>query len=784
MRIKKIVNKYKTELIVLSVFLILLAVTFVPQVLSGLAFSYGYDMRQQYFAFFEEFRKQWTGWISLSSIPNLLSGELPFYSWNMFLGSNFIASKAYYTVGDLYNYLFLPFQNMHYFDIRFLQTLLKFSMAALSMYFYLRMFYKKTMTLTIGVISYAFSFWIIYFIGQPMFISFYSLVPLYFLGMESYLQNKKKILFIFMTMILLCINYYLFYTLSFFSVIYYLYRYFCLNKEWKNFIKETSILIGYYLIGVLMSMILIYPAALYMLENNRIGGMETNLLYPDIRIYFHMIQSFFSPNYMMDKSELINAFTITNYRYDEIPLWSGILTTLLLPQVLSDKEVRFKKATLIMYAFFILMFLFPIGGSILHGFSETSFRWLFFVIFMNIFLSCRYLESIDTLDLKNLKLSAGVAVAVNCLTIPILLVVTGRIDTLVNFLGQYSYALFFAVLIALSTWLIIKNPVWKNKGLILLSCIGILSISNHYQKAPAPLETNSWEYIQRRTAGLQSENQELLQFLRENGEPIDEMYYRFLLDYDGLYGSYSFNSSIFYGLNDLMTYDSTVSPSIYDLMQFSDADFYDQKWVINFQNAGLVNFLSTEYAVVLSEDLLPHDNFELIGDYFGIPVYKNLSVVHFGTTYSSVVTYQELIDKNINTTSQLAKHIIVDTEEEKNEIQSYLASDKEASMTQIDYRGNHLSGMIEVDDSTFMVVQLPFDSGWSILVNGVSSEIYRVNGGMMGVVLPKGVSEIQMYFVPQGLKEGLVLSFVGGSMFLILIIQEIYKKRKTKKIDS
>ena len=60
-------------------------------------FLFNADQRLQYNYFYEE-------WLNL--IDNFIKrGELPFYSWNTFLGSNFYASKAYYVVGDI----FLPF---------------------------------------------------------------------------------------------------------------------------------------------------------------------------------------------------------------------------------------------------------------------------------------------------------------------------------------------------------------------------------------------------------------------------------------------------------------------------------------------------------------------------------------------------------------------------------------------------------------------------------------------------------------------------------------------------
>ncbi|MFV0379915.1 MAG: YfhO family protein [Anaerorhabdus sp.] len=774
---KNFIKKNQVELITLTIFLILLLVTFLPQAFSGLAFAEGYDIRQQHYPFFEEFRNEWTSFLSFGSFPKIFTNDLPFYSWTSFLGSNFWASKAYYTLGDIYNYLFLPFKALHYFDIRFIQTILKFMIAGLSSYLFLKKFYKTKTALIVGTISYSFSFWIILFMGQPIFITFYSFIPLYFLGMESYLREKKKILFISMCAILLITNYYLYYTLSCLSVAYYIYRYICLGKEKKDFIKETSILIGYYFVGVLMSMVIILPAGLYMLSNNRIGGMEASLIFPNFKIYLNMIHSILSPSYLLAKTSAIEGvFSISNYRYDEIAFFSGILTTLLVPQILTDKDQRFKKATIGLYTFFLIMFIFPFGSSILHGFSEVNFRWLFFVLFMNILITCRYLESMEKINHKNLKITTVISVALLLLLTPFTAFITNRLDEFQTFLAAYQFDIIICVLMAISAVLILKKVKYRKQGLILISCLGIVMFSGHYRLAIN--ESSNWQYIDRRSNGLQSKNKELIQFLRDNNEQVDQMYYRFFVDYQELYAGYSYNSSILYGINDLMAYDSTISPSIYDLEKFKDAGFYDQKWLVNFTNASIVNFLCTEYAVVVDPNILPHNNFELIGDYFGLPVYKNLDVVHFGSTYSKVVTYQDLIDNNENTTDKLLNMIIVDSDKDKDEIATSLKSKVRASLRDVKYYGNSLSGTIDTDNESFMALQLPYDAGWSILVNGKPEKLYRINGGVMGVSVPKGSSYIEMYFVPSGLKLGVTLSIVGFILFGVIIFLDYKKRRK------
>ncbi|MFV0479538.1 MAG: YfhO family protein [Anaerorhabdus sp.] len=776
---KKLVKQHKVEFIVFGVMAAMMVITFLPQILSGLMFASGYDIRQQHYPFFVEFRNQWLNMITLGNFPYIFSGDLPFYSWNTFLGSNFIASKAYYTVGDIYNYLFLPLRNMHYFDIRYLQTVLKFSVTAVSSFLYLRKFYKKPTTLVVGTVAYTFSFWIVYFIGQPMFISFYSFMPLYFLGMESYLRDKKKLLFILMTTILICTSYYLFYTISIMSVVYYVYRYSCLKRDGKRFIQETLPLIGYYLVGVLMSAALIYPTAIYILENNRVGNFETNLIFPHIKNYIHMLHALISPSDVVIRS---GVFMTDVYRYDEIPFWAGTMISLLLPQVLTDKDKLFRKATIVMYAFFLVMYIFPIGGAMLHGFSETNFRWLIFVIFMNILISLRYLENPESINIKNLKITGFVMVLLLLFLAPLTTLLVYQWSDVTGYLTVFACDFAYAVLAICGVMLLMKKPKWMKQGIVVISCISALLISTNYVTKLSELESR--DYINRRTTGLQGEDKELIQFLRDNGENVDATYYRFFIEYETLYADYSYNSSIFYGINGLMTYDSTISPAIYDLEKFEGFKFYNQGWLVTLKDPGVVNFLSTEYAILTDVSKLPHDNFELIGDYYGIPVYRNLDVVHFGSTYSQVATYDELTERGENTTGKLAEFIIVNTQEEKQEIEKMLQSTIRVSLQNVQYSGNQLNADIETDANTFMIIQLPYDKGWSILVNGIEQKVYRANGGVMGVEVPEGESHVEMYFVPQGLKVGVIVSGIGILIFISIVGVDLYKRRKPHPKDE
>ena len=258
-----------------------------PYLIKGLPFEYGGDLKPTYFPYYTEFR---------SLIGQFIKqGQLPFYSWNLFLGNNFWASKSFYMLGDIYYYFSLLF-NIHFYDIFKIQTIVKLLVSTLSMYALLRYLKASQIASYILALCFGFSSWVIFFLGQPMFVSAYSFTPLFFLAVEIYLKEKKITLFILITSLLLLTNYYMFFSLSFFTPFYYTARYYAIRNGFKDFIKDTAWLIGVYLVAVLSTMVLILPSFINIIQNDRVGTFYLAFFFDKPEIYFHQLQALFVPS--------------------------------------------------------------------------------------------------------------------------------------------------------------------------------------------------------------------------------------------------------------------------------------------------------------------------------------------------------------------------------------------------------------------------------------------------------------------------------------------------------
>lgn len=88
------------------------------------------------------------------------------------------------------------------------------------------------------------------------------------------------------------------------------------------------------------------------------------------------------------------------------------------------------------------------------------------------------------------------------------------------------------------------------------------------------------------------------------------------------------------------------------------------------------------------------------------------------------------------------------------------------------YDSTHLSGTIQVSEDGMMVLSIPYDEGWTILVDGEQTEVQAVGEAMMGCVLQTGEHKIEMRYVPQGLTAGAGITLVS----VLILLAGLYFK--------
>ena len=256
-------------------------VIFIPFFL-GLDYIVGYDIKSQYVVFYQNLKE------------SILSGDFPLWSHNMFLGNNFIASKAYYLVGDIFAYIPILLFWISIENCLLIIQILKLLTSYILFKKLCKLYNFNNTTAITCSLMYMLSSWILVFIGQPMFQTSYCLFPLILIAIEKYLKKQKGGLVYLSALLYVGANFYFFWTVSIFLIFYWPFRYFYYYDTFKikKFIKDTFLLIVYYSLGAFTYSIVLIPTILFMISSPRIGNMDSNLLYyENLSVYFNLIKN-------------------------------------------------------------------------------------------------------------------------------------------------------------------------------------------------------------------------------------------------------------------------------------------------------------------------------------------------------------------------------------------------------------------------------------------------------------------------------------------------------------
>lgn len=106
-----------------------------------------------------------------------------------------------------------------------------------------------------------------------------------------------------------------------------------------------------------------------------------------------------------------------------------------------------------------------------------------------------------------------------------------------------------------------------------------------------------------------------------------------------------------------------------------------------------------------------------------------------------------------------------------------------------EYKDGYIGGTIEAKEAGIMFTSIPYDTGWSVVVDGKEVEsIPLLENAFVGVQLREGVHYIEMHFEPAGKREGMIISGVMSAVLIgIYSLCRLYKKKictKNTKIDK
>ena len=79
-----------------------------------------------------------------------------------------------------------------------------------------------------------------------------------------------------------------------------------------------------------------------------------------------------------------------------------------------------------------------------------------------------------------------------------------------------------------------------------------------------------------------------------------------------------------------------------------------------------------------------------------------------------------------------------------------------------------------------MFTTIPYDPGWTILVDGVEQPAVKMLDAFIGVRLTPGSHTVQMVYHPQGLSQGAWITGISVVVLLLIVTGGWIWKRKMK----
>lgn len=353
------------------------------------------DMYHQYVPFLGELQSK------LQS-----SGSL-FYTWNGAGGSNFWNLLAYYGASPL-NLILVLFPKKFLMEGVTLILLLKIGLAGSTMAVYLRaiVWEKDKRSADISLMGfatlYALCSYVMAYYWCIMWMDAVALLPLCILGLHKILDGRSGVFYTVCLALVVFINYYMAIMVCIFILFYYPVLYFIKvqGESAGHFFKTTGRAVGYSLLGVLMSAVMLLPTWMSMQSTYYISAdmPEKTELYNDLLDIL---------NQMLPNAEL-------TYREGLPNLYCGMFVVILLVFYWISRTIPLREKLL--NGAFLVFLIFSLNINkldfIWHGFhfpNQLPYRYTFMICFLLIAMAYQVFQRVDEIRVNHLwiLLAAG-----------------------------------------------------------------------------------------------------------------------------------------------------------------------------------------------------------------------------------------------------------------------------------------------------------------------------------------------------------------------------------------
>lgn len=707
---------------------------------------------------------------------NLLQQKELAYSLNHFLGTNFYASKAYYVVGDIYAWLgYFDYQKGY--DVLKIMTKLnglRFLVSGFSMYLFLSSLKHKYLNCLIFSVVYMFSGSISMFIENPMFLSFYSFLPLLYLGLEQLIQ-KNKILFLSLAITLLAVtNYYLLFSALIFALVYFFVR--ILVVYGFNFRK--IIMCSIYgllatLIAFLIASIIFYPSVKFMLSSPRINTNLNEYLNFASNHVGRIVASFISPMSFEQNSLYYDYW----YYFYQIGIYAGLISLVLLPFVFLKKRNFYY---IILIIFCLITLTNPLFGKFFN--FTYSFRYTTNISFLLVFLGSCGLENIlKVSDIKKCIL-ASITSIILFISIKYFLLnywFYKVYDSMFEFFEAENIqrATYFVLIYI---FIFVGINLFKNKKYLKEVCLVVLLFVASYEVISFNKLSYQKNLMVNKVENIDYDFKKIMEHLKS----LDSSYYRVITNKDLV------NEHLAYDYPIPVIYDSVYQYSSFEFLKTSRL-YPDVSWRFSYQSMDFATgFPMLNIRYLITDDFSQIETYDWYGDLIyklgKYQVYKFDRPSGMLKSYNNFGIYENQSlelnkDSFIKPTHEvmtfLNKNLLFE-KEDFNKLKLENKSNEDKFYQTKTYSNNYLEFDVNIKEDEVLLLSLSYDKGWKAFLNDQETEVYKVNGGLMAVVAKAGTTKISFKFEDKNYIVGKNSTYIGlvvwFSIFMLKLLRSIY----------
>ncbi|MDC7286272.1 YfhO family protein [Blautia schinkii] len=285
--------------------------------------------------------------------------EIPMWDLHIGYGSDIVSTLNYYVLGDPLTLLSVLVPERY---TEYLYGFLIFLRMYLAGFAFSRFcFYHKhkQIPVLLGSMIYISSLWILATgFDHPFFVNPCIYLPLLLLGVDKILTERKPLTYILSVGIAGMVNFYFFYMLGIFTVIYAVFRYFMVYKgwNWERIGKLLGSFFLYSVVGFMISAVILLPVIMTALGTDR---MEAS----------YYVAALYRPYFYKQLPVSLIGSRLARYTIVGV---AGICAMSLAVLFMKRKKYFVLKVGAV---FLMLLYCLPVVGHVMNGFSYVTNRW-------------------------------------------------------------------------------------------------------------------------------------------------------------------------------------------------------------------------------------------------------------------------------------------------------------------------------------------------------------------------------------------------------------------------